>query len=147
MEFYTETIPFGPGGIKSRLDRLRGIYKQINNIPEEADPALLARKVTLLNTAQGIIGELYAQSVYDSKNAYNERKEAQATYELNYKGTAKEKEAYSRMKVAELLKKEAEAEAELKRWEKAYNSHEMLANAIKYEVQIVFDDYKAGGRA
>lgn len=143
----TDPIPFTPNGIKERLARLGDIYKRINGLPQDVeDPALLARKVTLYNVAQGVIGEMYAQAVYDYNVAYNTRKERQAFYEDAFFGTIKDKENYAETKITAARREEARAEAEMKRWEKAYNSTEQLANAIKHELGVVFDDYRQGGR-
>lgn len=147
MTHTVEEIPFKPDNIKIRLRNLHMLYKKIDEIPEDVEnPMLLARKVTLYNKAQGILGELFAQSVYDFGIAYANRKEQQGVYEMNYNGTAKDKEAWANQKIIEFRQKETKAEAEMRRWEKAYNSTEMIANAIKKELEVVHDDYKAGGR-
>lgn len=144
MIHMTDEIPFTSDAVKKRLERLGLVYKKIDELPEDnPSPMDLARKVTLYNTAQGIIGDLFAQAVYDYGMAYNERKESQGMHEMNFYGTGKEKEAYAESQITELRRKETKAEAEMKRWEKAYNSTEMLANAIKYEQGVVFDDYKS----
>lgn len=143
----TDEIPFNKDGVKDRLSRLGKIYKMINEIPEDTpNPIHLARKITLYNTAEGIIGELYAQSVYDHGIAYNNRKEQQGIAEMAFIGTGKEKEAYAEQQISNLRREETKAEAEMKRWEKAYNSTEMLANAIKHELGVIMDDLRAGGR-
>lgn len=147
MDFYAESLPFGDSGVTRRVDRIKKINKAIDSLPEvEASPSDLARKVTLLNTMQGVIGELYSQSVYDYGIAYNVRKEKQAAYERSYYGTIKEKEAYAEENIKEERKTEVRAESEMKRWEKAYNSTEMLANAIKHELSVLSDEMRAGGR-
>lgn len=143
----TDPLPFTESGIKDRIKRLSSIYKKINEIPDDpVIPAEVARKITLYNTAQGIIGEMYAQAVYEYGVAYNERKEQQGVHEMSFIGTIKDKEGYAETQIAHLRREEVRAEAEMKRWEKAYNSTEMLANAIKHELSVLFDDYKAGGR-
>lgn len=146
MSHTTDSLPFVPAGIKDRLERLGKIYKTINALPDEpVAPADLARKITLYNTAQGIIGEMFAQAVYDHGMAYNERKEQQGFHEMAFHGTGKDKEAYAEQKVAPLRRVEVQAEAEMRRWEKAYNSTEMLANAIKHELGVLFNEYRVGG--
>lgn len=144
----TEDIPFTPEAVKRRLKRLDELYKRIDAIPEDnPGPGDLARKVTLYIEAQGVIGDLYSQAVYDYGIAYNARKEQQSTHEFMFLGTIKEKESYAEMKIADLRKTEARTEAAMKRWEKAYNNYEQMANAIKHELGVVFDDYKMGGRS
>lgn len=143
-----EPIPFSQQGIQARIKRLGMIYQKINDIPEDVEnPILLARKVRLYNEAQGIIGDLYSQSVYDHGIAYAHRKEQQGLYEMAYIGTAKDKEGYAEQRIVELRRAETRAEAEMRRWEKAYNHHEQLANAIKHELGVVQDDLRAGGRS
>ena len=147
MDFYAEALPFEYDGITRRVNRIKKINAAIDSLPEvEASPSDLARKVTLLNTMQGVIGELYSQAVYDYGIAYNMRKEKQAMYERSYYGTIKEKEAYAEENIKKERTAEVRAESEMKRWEKAYNSTEMLANAIKHELSVLSDEMRAGGR-
>lgn len=145
MEQHDERFPESKNFINSRIERLNKVYRKINEINEDESPHALAKKVTLYGVAQAIIGDLYAQSVYDAGVAYNNRKEAQAVAELSYFGTVKERECYGITAVADLKRLETKAEAERQRWEKAFYSTENLANAIKHELKVTFFDYGNGG--
>jgi hypothetical protein len=144
-QYIDEKFPTSGNFVKSRVENLNKVYMKINGMNKEA-PHDLAKMVTLYSVAQGIIGELYAQSVYDAKIAYNERKEAQAAAELGYQGTGKEKESYGTIATSELRKIEARAEAEKEKWEKAFHATENLSNALKHELKVVFYDYGNGGK-
>jgi hypothetical protein len=146
VQYADEQFTDSKNFVSGRVKRLNKVYEQINAL-DDVTPHALAKKVTLYAVAQNIIGDLYAQAVYDAGLAYNNRKEAQAASELGYiGGTVKERECYGIVAVSDLKKLETKAEAERQRWEKAFYSTENLANAIKHELKVTFFDYGQGGK-
>ncbi|MNR93681.1 hypothetical protein D3C72_247390 [compost metagenome] len=128
---------------------LKSLYKRINEIPEDVDnPGDLARKITLYTMAQGIIGSLYAQSIYEHGHAKVVLKNKRLTLIESYPSgeTIKSKEARAEIDTFDLQEAEALARAIAKRWEAAYNQTEQLANALKKELEILNDELRAGGR-
>lgn len=133
--------------LDKKKSQLNAIYKRINEIPEEVEnPGDLARKITLYTHAQGIIGALYSQSIYEYGHAKVVLKNEKMKLQDSFVGTIKAKEAYAEVQTYDLQEKEVEARAISKRWEAAYNQTEQLANALKKELDILFEDFKAGGR-
>lgn len=142
-------MPLTDEELRDYLTELNAIRKQINAISKEPKaPAELARKIVLYTDMQHVIGELYAQTVYDYSMAVLNRKNQQSWWFENSHGTDAAKKAIAEKETAKEVEAENKAKSNMKRWEMQYNNAEQKANALKKQNEVLFDDYRyRGGRS
>jgi hypothetical protein len=136
-------MPFADHELQAYLQEANAIRKALaglNGAPETPD--VLSRKIIFLTELQHVIGEIYAQMVYEHSIAYVDRKNAFAVYREAFNGTEKDKDAYAEEKTKEHRMHEARCKSNMKRWEMQYGNAEQRANAVKKHLEVVFDDYR-----
>lgn len=140
-------MPLTDQEIKTYLQELNAIRKSIASVAAEPkNPADAARKIILYTDLQHVIGELYAQTVYDHSMAYIERKNAWAEARERAFGSEKDRDAIADKLTVKERTEEAKAKANMKRWEMQYNNAEQKANALKKQWEVIFNDFRATGR-
>lgn len=140
-------MPLTKEEINKYLHELNAIRRDIAKVAAEPkNPADASRKIILYTDMQFVVGELYAQTVYDHSMAYLARKNAYSEAFDQAHGTDAARKAIADRLTIKELADEAKAKANRERWAMQYNNAEQKANALKKQWEVIFNDFKATGR-
>lgn len=124
--------------LTNKLDKK---YKEIQSLRDDT-PAEVSAKIEAFSQVAFIIGELRSIAKLEYGYKYAERKKAFAEALVNSTGTVAEKEAWAEIAVHKLRREEAEAEADLTKWEAQYDATKEIINALKKRLEVLVLDYK-----
>ncbi|WP_134682538.1 hypothetical protein [Brevibacillus migulae] len=126
--------------IEKRQLKMNTLFQQIQELSDEL-PKELSKKLTLMASVLGLIGEYQADVKNELGSISTQRKYEFAKAKKEASGTVADKEAYAREKTLGLRQRESELEAELLRWELAYKSQEEKINTGKLYLRALIAEY------
>lgn len=126
--------------VEKRQIKMADYYQQLEALSEDI-PKELATKMKVMARLLGLIGEYWAEAQGELGKVRAQRKYAFAVAKGEIGGTIAEREAHAWEVTRQLHEREEALEAEVLRWEKAYNSQQELINVYKLDYKGLLSEY------